>query len=214
MASIIEPLITPLNDFLSSSIAFFPNLIYAVIVLAIGWVIGEIVGRVVKELLMRFKVDHYLAKKGPMVRLTDIFPILFEWGVYLIFIREAVNILNLEFVSQVVGMIYSQIPGIIFGVVIAVVGYVIAEYVKREVQKSKIVYSKVMSNILFWLVIFVSFAIALEQTPIDTDLIDQMLLIMTASIGLGIAIALGLGLKDVISQVARDQVRKVSRRRR
>jgi len=178
---IIEPLTGPLEAFLNSAIVFVPSLIYALIVLAIGWAIGAIVGRVVKELMLRFKVDHYISKKGPMIRLTDIFPLLFEWGIYLIFIREAVNLLKLDFVSQVVGLIYKEIPGIIFAVVIAVVGYVIAEYVKKEIQKSKIVYSKIISNILFWVIIFVSFAIALEQTPIETDLIDQILLIITGS---------------------------------
>jgi di/tricarboxylate transporter len=208
----ITPLTTPLNDVLSSAIDFFPNLIYALILLVIGWIVGSIVERIVKTLMLRFKVDQYLNKRGPMLRLTDIIPLIFEWGVYLIFIQEAVAKLELGFITQVVGVLYQEIPGVIFAVVISVVGYIIAEYVKKEIQKSRILYKGVMSSILFWLIIFVSFAIALKQTPIETTLMDQLILIIAGSVGLGVAIALGLGLKDTVNQVAKDQIKRTRRR--
>ncbi len=209
----LQPLTTPLNQFLSSAILFFPNLVYALILLAVGWIVGTIVARVVKELMLKFKVDQYIGKGGPTLRITDIVPLIFEWGIYLIFIQEAVAKLQLDFISQVVGVIYEQIPGVIFAIVISIVGYILAEYVKKEVQKSKILYSGIMSTIFFWLIMFLSLAIALRQTPIETTLIDQLLLIAAGSVGAGVAIALGLGLKDVVNQIAKAQVKKLTKRK-
>jgi len=85
--------------------------------------------------------------------------------------------------------------------------------VKKEVQKSKILYSGIMSTIFFWLIMFLSLAIALRQTPIETTLIDQLLLIAAGSVGAGVAIALGLGLKDVVNQIAKAQVKKLTKRK-
>jgi len=47
----------PIMLFLNQTILFLPNLLAAVILLIIGWVVGTVIGRVAKALLVRFKVD-------------------------------------------------------------------------------------------------------------------------------------------------------------
>jgi len=208
---LIEPLTVPLETFLYSVINIFPKLVAAVILLAVGWVIGAIVGRVAKELMLRFKVDHYIAKKRPMLKLSDIFPIIFEWTIYLVFIQAAVQALGITALVEFVQMIINFIPGLIGAVVVVIVGYVLAEYVRSEVEKSKIAYSDVMSSVLFWLIIYVTIAMALPLVKIDATLINNILLIIVGSFGLGLAIALGLGLKDVIAAIARKKSRRFIR---
>jgi hypothetical protein len=214
MAQILEPLAQPLQQFLGQVIAFFPNLIIGMFLLGIGWLIGEFVRRIITEILLRFKIDHYLTKRGFSIKLTSIIPVLFEWAIYLVFIQEAAMKFQVAAISNAVELIYQKIPGIIFAVVIAIVGYMVAEYVKKEIMRSKIIYARLMSNILFVIIVFVSLAVALKQTPIETSLIDQILLIGAASVGLGMAIAIGLGAKDVVRDVTRDVYRESKKGRR
>lgn len=208
MAQILEPLAQPLQQFLSQVITFFPNLIIGLFLLGIGWVIGEFVRRIVTEIMLKFKVDHFLARRGFSIKLTSIIPVLFEWTVYLVFIQEAALKFQVKAISDAVALVYEQIPGLIFAVVISISGYLIAEYVKNEVAKSKIIYSTFMSNFMFAIIVFVSVAVALQQTPIETSLINQILLIAAASTGLGMSIALGLGLKDVVKEIGKDLYRE------
>ena len=210
---LIEPLAAPLNEFFVSTVMFFPNLIGAIILVAIGWVIGSIVGRVIKELMIRFKVDQYVTKKGPMLKFSEIFPIVFEWVIYLVFIQAAVDILQIEAISTFVEMIIAYIPGVVGAVVVVIVGYIFAEYIRSEIRKAKIAYSGVMSNVLFWLIIYVAFALALPLVGIDSKLVDNILLITVGAFGVGLAIALGLGLKNVITEIAREEIRKASQRK-
>ena len=210
----IQPLTAPLEQFLNSTIVFFPNLIASVILLAIGWIIGTIIGRVAKELLMRFKVDQYISKRGPMLKVSDIFPIIFEWVIYLVFIQAAVEALGIPALVTFVGMVLSFIPGLVEAVIVVIVGYVLAEYVKKEIEKSKIAYSKFMGTILFWLMVYIAIALALPLVGIDATLVNNILLIAVGSIGVGVAIALGLGLKEIVASWARSQSRRTVGRRR
>lgn len=206
----IEPLTSPLNQFLSSAIEFFPNLVASVILLAIGWIIGAIVGRIAKELLMRFKVDQYLSKRGPNIKISDIFPIIFEWIVYLVFIQAAVEALGVTALVDFVGMVIGFIPGLVEAVIVVIVGYVLAEYVKKEVEKSKIAYSNFMAAVMFWLLVYVAMALALPLVGIDATLVNNMLLIVVGAVGVGVAIALGLGLKELVAAWAKMQTKKMS----
>jgi hypothetical protein len=67
--------------------------------------------------------------------------------------------------------------------------------------------------VIFFLVLYVSIALALPFVGIDPTLINWILIVIVASLGVGLAIAIGLGLKDVIADVARGYSRKFKKRR-
>jgi len=195
--------------FMNSTWTFLPNLIGAVILLIIGWLVGTVVGKVIKEILVRFKVDKYVSKGKIALKMSEIFPLVIEWLIYLVFIQAAVEALGtpalVTFVSKLVGFI----PGMLEAVIVVVVGYAIAEYVKNEIEKAKLVYSGLMSKVLFWLIVYVAVALALPLVGIDATLINSILLIAVGSVGIGMSIALGLGLKDAVAEAAKKYMRKL-----
>jgi len=204
-----EQLLQPLMVFMNSTWTFLPNLIGAVILLIIGWLVGTVVGKVIKEILVRFKVDKYVSKGKIALKMSEIFPLVIEWLIYLVFIQAAVEALGtpalVTFVSKLVGFI----PGMLEAVIVVVVGYAIAEYVKNEIEKAKLVYSGLMSKVLFWLIVYVAVALALPLVGIDATLINSILLIAVGSVGIGMSIALGLGLKDAVAEAAKKYMRKL-----
>lgn len=198
----------PLMLFLNQTLVFLPNLLAAVILLIIGWVVGTVIGRVAKELLVRFRVDQYVSKKKPIIRLSDVFPLIFEWTIYLVFIQSAVQALGIVALAEFVSMLIAFIPGLVEAVIVVIVGYGIGEYVRIEVEKGKLPYAGIMGKVLFWLVVYVAVALALPLVGIDPSLVNNILLILIAAIGVGIALALGLGLKDVVATTAKGYVKK------
>jgi len=205
MVEYVDILTVPLQDFLNTSISFVPYLFASAILLAIGWIIGAIVGRIAKEILIRFKIDHYISKRTPMFKLSDIVPIIFEWTVYLVFIQAAFQTLGITALVEFIDMIVSFIPGLVEAVIIVVLGYIFAEYIKNEFEKTKITYSTFMSRVIFWLITYISIALALPLIGIDATIVNSILLIIIGSFGVGMAIAIGLGLKDVIRDIAKKK---------
>ncbi len=205
----LETLTQPVEAFLISLIEFIPNLIAAALLISIGWVIGAVVSRITKEILIRFKVDRYIGKRTPIFKLSDVFPLVFEWTVYLVFIQASVGVLGVTALEEFVSMIIGFIPGLIEAVIIVILGYAFAEYIEREIERGKTIYSDIMGKAVFWLIQYVAVALALPLVGIDAMLVNSILLIIIGAFGAGIAIAVGLGLKDVIRDFAKKRVRKM-----
>lgn len=197
-----------LEVFLNSVIAFLPKLVGAGILLGIGWLVGVVVGRVTREVLTRLKVDKYVAReKKPAVRLSNVFSVIFKWAVYLVFIQAAVHVLEIPTLVTVLNEILTFIPGLVEAVIIIVAGYVIGEYIERQIVASKVLYSEMVGKAVFFLVLYVAIATALPLVGINPTLINNLLLITAGSVGLGFAIALGLGLKDAIARIAKKKLK-------
>ncbi|MCD6371778.1 MAG: hypothetical protein J7L39_03615 [Candidatus Aenigmarchaeota archaeon] len=205
----METVLQILNTFLDQTINFIPNLIAAAILLVIGWIIGTVIGKITREILKRLRIDEYISKKKkPLFRASDILAIIFEWAIYLVFIQSAVGVLGIPALESFFEGIISFIPGLVKAIVVIMVGYAIAEYVTEKVKESKVVYSNILSSILFFLVIYISIALALPLVGIDPFIVNAILIVILGSIGLGLAIAIGWGLKDVIASLAKKYARK------
>ena len=204
-------LITLWNGFVAS----LPGLVAAIITLIIGLVIGKIVGRIVKEILTRLKVDEYVLEGEKVVfKFSDTFALIARWWIYLVFIQQAAFFLGINAIIDFVETIIAFLPGLIEAALIIIVGYVLAEYFKDKIVSKQTVYRSIVGKIIFFLLIYISVALALPFVGIDTMLINWILLIIIGSFGLGIAIATGLGLKDVVAITAKEYMKKAKRTKR
>jgi hypothetical protein len=70
-----------------------------------------------------------------------------------------------------------------------------------------ITYSDIVAKILFFLILYISIAMALPLVGIDPTLVNNILLVIIGSVGLGLAIAIGLGLKDTIARMAKKKLK-------
>lgn len=184
---------------------FLPKIAVAVVLLLIGWIIGWVVIKVTKKVLEMVKIDSYIAHEGKShVQLSKILPVVFSWFIYLAFIQAAVEALGVQSLVTVVGTIMSFIPGLIGAILVIVAGYAIGEYVRRQVEGVKVMYSDIIARGLFFLVLYIAVATALPLVSIDATLISNILLVIMGSVGAGLAIAIGLGLKDEVAAVAKQ----------
>lgn len=211
MVVIEEALITLWANFVS----YIPGILAAVIILVIGLIIGKVLGRVVKEILVRTNIDQYFSKKELIsIDLSSLGSVITRWIIYLVFIQQAAIFLGVEAITTFIGSVISIIPGIIEAVIVILVGYALAIFMKESILSSKSVYADIIGKIVFFLVIYVSIALALPFVGVNPALINNLLLVFIASIGLGLAIAIGLGLKDVIAALGKDYVAKFKKKGR
>jgi len=196
----------------ASTLNILPNVIAAIILLLVGWALGKVIGRVAKEVLRRLRLDKYF-KFREAFKVSEIFSIAIAWIIYLVFIKAAVGTLGIAALDEFVGNVLAFIPKILGAMIIILVGYVIAEYVQREVTKTKAEYSRIIGKVIFFFTLVISIAIALPFLQIDTTLINGIILILVGSIGLGIAIAIGLGLKDTVREMSKKYTKKYTKKK-
>ena len=205
-------LVDILGTLTSNAVAFLPGLIGAIILLVIGLVVGKIVGRVVKEVLERVKLDYYVSETHkPVVSLSHLFSVISRWWIYLAFITAALSreVLGITALAVWIAEINAFIPRIIGASIIFVVGFVLAEYIKSHMKKTKSLWGNIVGKSIFFFLIYVSIALSLPILGITSTLVNNILLVIIGSVGLGVAIALGLGLKDSVAYISNKYVRKL-----
>ncbi|MBI4896554.1 MAG: hypothetical protein HY832_03330 [Candidatus Aenigmarchaeota archaeon] len=195
-----------LSTLATNTVTFIPNLVAAIVLLVIGLIVGKVVGKVVYEALERFKVDYYVTEmQKPPIKLSDVFSVIARWWVYLAFISAALSreVLGISSLALWVAEINAFIPRIIGAAVVVIVGYVIAEYIKMHLKKTKSLYGLFVGKTLFFFIVYVAIAMALPLLGLQATLVNNILLVIIASVGLGVAIAMGLGLKDAVADFSK-----------
>lgn len=195
-------------------LTFVPNLIGAIIALIVFFIVGKVMGLVVREILIRTGVDRYLKKEEHLkFKASLVFDVITRWTIYTIGFMVATQILGISALTNVMTMIVLFIPQIIGMVIVILVAYGIAIYVKDEILAAKTIYSDVIGKMVFFLILYIGIAIGLQMIQIKTTLIDNLLLVVIGALGAGMAIAMGLGLKDVVRDMAKDYAKDFRKKR-
>jgi hypothetical protein len=207
---VVQDIGTVLSNISLQITSFLPNLVVAIILLAIGLVAGKIIGRIVREVLDRIRLDYYVTEsEKPVFSLSTLFALITRWWIYIAFITSAIGFLQIAELTVWMRTILGFIPNVIGAAIVVVVGYLLAEYIRGVLRKTGKLYAAIVGRVLFFLIVYVSIAIALPILNLPATLISSILLIIIGSLGLGMAIALGLGLKDPISDLAKRYVKKI-----
>ena len=194
-----------------STVTVLPNFVAAVLILLVGFIAGKVVGAALEEVLTRAKVDDYVKIRKAEFQVSHVFTMVIKWVIYLVFIEQATAALGVIVISDFVGGIVSFIPAALTAMVVVAAGYAVARYVEGLISDSDFQYAHLMSKLFFFMIVYISIALALPKVGLDAGLVNSILLIIVASVGFGFAIALGLGLKDTIAEVAKEQSRKMRR---
>ncbi len=190
----------------NSTIEFLPNLTGALVILVIGYALGKLLGRIVREILTKLRVDEFFSEEKYFnVKPTHIGALITRWTIYLVFIKQATEILEVQAISDFVTGAYSFILQVVAAVVTILIGYGLGAYLKDKIITSKTIYSDITGKLVFGIVLYLSVAIGLKFIKgVNTQILDYILLVILGSVGVGVAVALGFGLKDVVAEMARE----------
>ncbi len=198
----------------SSFLGTLPNMITAIVILLIGFVIGKVVGKISKEILVRVKIDNYITGKEKFsLKISELGSIIARWLIYIWFIQLGVAALQVAEITSITMSAVDFLFGAVGAVIIILVGYIFAYFIKEKVVHSKTFYGDIIGNLIFFLIVYVSVALALPFVKIDPTLVNWLLIVIVASLGLGLAIAIGLGLKDVVAETAKGYSRRFRKKR-
>jgi uncharacterized membrane protein len=203
-----------LEPFVTQAWSIVPNLFYATVLLVVGYIAGRIIYSIIDRLLEHTEVDKYFAEEGHLeLQLSDLFAEMTKWIVYIVALQAAISLLaesgvpGVSVIQQHLNAIVSWIPGVIGAVAVFLAGYGIAIYTKDHIVGSETLYADLLGKTIFFFVIYIAAAMALDiPQGINPTLLNNILLIIVASLGLAFAIAAGWGLKDVVREEARKYI--------
>ena len=206
----------PLQDALSTFLNYLPQLIGAIVILIVGYIIARVLMSVVARLLQGIGFDRWMERAGIKqvfdraetreTPATVIAKLIF-WFVFIIAIVMATDALGIPQVSEVFAQLIAYIPNIIAAILILILAALLANFLSGVVRGAT--GNELLGSIARYAIIVYAVFAALTQLGIAVQLTANTFLIVLGAVALAAAIAFGLGSREV----ARDIVEKAYDRR-
>jgi hypothetical protein len=209
------------TDFARGIGEFLPNILAAIIILLVGWLVAKVLKAGVLRLLRVVKfpaltekggIDGFLATGGVKQSATDVVATLVYWLVMLVVLVMAVNALELEVASQLLNQIMLYIPNIIVAVIVIAVGLYAATFVAALVRTAAanagIEEAGFVAALSKYALVVFAFAIALEQLRIGQEIVTNAVLILFGAAALAAGLAVGLGARDIVARYLEERFGK------
>jgi NAD/NADP transhydrogenase alpha subunit len=201
-------MIQSLQESLSTFFSYIPQLIGAILILIVGYIVAKLLEAVVTRLLGAIGFEHWM-ERGGIKQFFDraetnqtpasILGALVFWFVFIIAITMAADALGIPQVSAVLGQLIAYIPSIIAAILILILAALLANFVSGIVRGAT--GSDVLASVARYAIIVYAVFAALTQLGIAVQLTANTFLILLGAIALAAAIAFGIGGREVAREI-------------
>jgi len=220
----VDVFMASLTTFWTQLASFVPQLLAALLLLFVGWILAKLARSGVRRLLTALKFDKITEKSGLEafmqhaeleLSLAGVIGNLVYWLIILVMIVTVANSLGLQMVADLFNKVVFYIPNVIVAILILVFGAILARFINRLVFAwlSNVEFEGALTVSTFSeyaMMVFVFF-IAMEQLQIANELLTAAFIIAFGAVGLAFAIAFGMGARDWASRVVEKLTDKSKR---
>ena len=192
----------------------FPNIIGAFIVLIIGWIITKLVVKLIKKVLKLVKANKLDEKineieivEGKQLNFDTVKVVskVVKYLMYMILLVTASDIMGLDIITKQISDLISYLPKLFSALIVFIVGLLFANFVKNGLkslfESMDLSGGKMISQVVFFLMLTFISITALNQAGIDTEIITNNINMIIAAFLLAFAIAFGLGAREVVGKL-------------
>ena len=202
------------NELWGVVLAFIPQLIVALVVFIIGWVIAVALGKVVEQIIKAIKVDIALrslgveeavSRAGMKLDSGAFIGGLVRWFFILVFLFAAIDVLGLTQVTEFLrSVVLTYVPQVIVASLILVAAALLAEVTQNVVEGSaraaQLPSAGFLGGIAKWAIWIFALLAALYQLGIAGPLVQTLFTAFVAMLALAGGLAFGLGGKDMAAR--------------
>ena len=204
----IQPLQDALQNALSKFLGYIPQLIGAIVILIVGYLVAKLLQELVGRVLQSMGFDRWMERGGikqffdqAQTRETpaSVLGTLVFWFVMIIAIVMATDALGIPQVSAVLGQLLAYIPSIIAAILILILAALLANFLASVVRGAT--GSGLLASIARYAIIVYAVFAALTQLGIAVELTAPTFLIVLSAVALATAIAFGIGGREIARDI-------------
>jgi len=196
------------------TIGFLPEIIAALIVVIIGFIVARGLKLLVEKIVDALRVDTLLESVGfskilsrakLSLKTGKLLGEIVYWILIIAFLLAAANILHLNAVSDFLNEVLLYLPNLLVAVIILVITFLFARFMKELVRHSSwaanLKEAGLIGNITWWIVVVFGCLSALYQLKIASNLINIIIGGVVVMIALAGGLAFGLAGKDYVKEI-------------
>lgn len=218
---VIDSLEGSFNSLWVDVMHFLPEIILALIVVIIGWILGAALKHVVERVFATLKVNSALEaagadalarRAGYSLKAGEFVGILVKWFVIIVFFVATLDILSLDQVTIFFrDVVLGYLPKVIVAVLILLVATVVANVASASVsagaRAAGFKSADLLGSITRYAVLVFAVLAALSQLEIAPELVETLFMGIVFAASLGFGLAFGLGGKEAASRYISDVTR-------
>jgi hypothetical protein len=212
--SFTDTLIETLNEMLKSFMGFFYNLIGAIIILLIGWLIAKMVAAVSQKMLEKVGADKIGEKLneidaikglGLEIKLSAIISKFLYYFILIFMLRPAADTLGIPAISDMVKLLVEFIPKLISSALMLSAGVFLADALKNFVvtlcKSFNIAAGKLIGTAIFFFLLIIFVIQSVAQVGINTSLLESSFNLLVGGIIFAFAIGYGIASKEILLNI-------------
>ena len=208
-------------------IGVLPNIIIAIVIVIVGWLVGAALAKVVAQIIKAVKLDKALSSAG-LGELLDkagfkldsgkFLGELVKWFTIVVFLIAAFNVLGLTDVNAfLTETVVNYIPQVIAAVLIVLIAIVVADVLKKTViaaaKAADLKAANFLGSITKWSIWIVAITTAIVKIGIlENAVISMFFMPVLWGIALAVGLSFGLGGKDAAGRLIERVGREISER--
>ncbi|HQU29824.1 MAG: mechanosensitive ion channel [Nitrospira sp.] len=214
MTGWVEGLTDAVTASVSQIVAFLPTVILAIMLLGLGYVLARVVSILVTRLLQlmgfdrllsRTAVQTLLERSGTKQKSSEILGLIGFWIIFLVFLIKASDTLQLTIVSDALTSIAYYIPKIGIAVLVLILGLIAANFVRELItmtcSSAGITHGTMVAQAVYVAVVLLIVVTAIDALGIDTELLNNTIVILLAGLIGGAALSFGLGSRSAVANL-------------
>lgn len=194
-------------------VAYVPQLIGAIILLLIGWLVAFIFSKLALTLISF--LGRLLTKVNNAFSFTKAFSIkpqhakivskVVFWLILIFFFAASLSSLGIEFIATWLRELLGYLPRILAGIVIVVGGVLIGNIAKAMTEAAAnsagIKHSARIGILTKWMIVGIAIVVGIEQLGVNIQFITTLIIVEVAIFSMGIALAYGLGSNELVKNL-------------
>jgi hypothetical protein len=217
-------IVAPVQEMLTKILAYLPNLLGALVILIVGWIVAKAIKRLIEGVLKAIRFDVLadkagvtgIIKKGDLkITASQLVSGLVYWLVIIMVLVMVVNALGLPKASDVLVSLFAYVPNVIAALFVMVVAMFLASFVSGIVRtaagNANLPGPEIYAGLTRWAIIIFAATIALGELGIATLLVTTTFNIILGGVCLALSLAFGLGGKDIAARYLEELRKKHSK---
>jgi len=209
-----ESLAEAVTASLSQIIAFLPTIILAILLLGMGYLLARVVSIATirflqfvgfDRLLSRTAVQTLLERSGTKQKVSEILGMIGFWIIFLVFLIKASDTLGLTMLSDALTGLANYIPKIGIAVLVLIIGLMAANFVRELItmtcSSAGITHGTMVGQAVYVAVVLLIVVTAIDALGIDTELLNNTIVILLAGLIGGAALSFGLGSRNAVANL-------------
>jgi hypothetical protein len=194
--------------------SYVPKSLGAIMLLALGILLGKIIEAGINRILNMIGVDRLLSgtglisllqKTGSKRSISQIIGLLSFWLVFLLFLISATEALSLALLSETLTALVHYLPKIGMATLILVLGLLATNFVRDIISvacdSSGIQQGTIIAQTVYIAATLLVIVTAINELGIDTSLLNQIIVLVIAGLIAGSALSFGFGSRSAVKNL-------------